>query len=108
MSQKKKRFAADGRFYRGAMRWMGIGFEFLIVVGLFVWGGYWLDKMEGTTPGWMILGFFVGFGTMLYIMIQRARRDEAEEREARKKDEEAEMREDQDQNQDEFKKPSNK
>jgi len=77
MSEKKKRFAADGRFYRGAMRWLGVGFEFLIVVGLFVGGGYWLDELEGTRPGWMILGFFVGFGVMLYIMIQRARRETA-------------------------------
>lgn len=79
MSEKKERFAADGRFYRGAMRWLGVGFEFLIVVGLFVGGGYWLDKLEGTRPGWMILGFFVGFGVMLYIMIQRARRETAQE-----------------------------
>ena len=79
MSQKKKRYAADGRFYRGAMRWMGVGFEFLIVIGLCAGGGYWLDKVEGTSPGWMILGFFLGFGIMLYMMIQRARRDEAEE-----------------------------
>jgi len=79
MYENKKRFAADGRFYRGAMRWLGVGFEFLIVVGLFVGGGYWLDELEGTRPGWMILGFFVGFGIMLYIMIQRARRETAQE-----------------------------
>ena len=79
MSDKKKRFAADGRFYRGGMRWMGVGFEFLIVIGACVWGGYWLDKLENTSPGWMILGFFVGFGIMLYVLIQRARRDAEEE-----------------------------
>jgi F0F1-type ATP synthase assembly protein I len=95
MSQNKKRFAADSRFYRGAKRWMGVGFEFLIVVGLCVWGGYWLDKVEGTSPGWMILGFFVGFASMLYMMIQRARRDEAEEQAEKAKELEAQLREEQ-------------
>ena len=75
------------------MRWMGIGFEFLIVIGMFVAGGYWLDQIEGTTPGWMILGFFIGFGTMLYIMLHRAHRDEMEEQAERKKEEEAELQE---------------
>ena len=92
MSKKERRFAADGRFYRGAMRWMGIGFEFLIVVGMFVFGGYWLDKAEGTSPGWMILGFFIGFGMMLYIMIQRARKEEAEERAEKQAELEQEMK----------------
>jgi F0F1-type ATP synthase assembly protein I len=91
MSDRKKRFAADSRFYRGAMRWMGVGFEFLIVIGLFVGGGYWLDELEGTRPGWMILGFFVGFGVMLYIMIQRARKDSAQEEAEKKSEWEAEL-----------------
>jgi F0F1-type ATP synthase assembly protein I len=92
MSDRKKRFAADSRFYRGAMRWMGVGFEFLIVIGLFVGGGYWLDELEGTRPGWMILGFFVGFGVMLYIMIQRARKDSAQEEAEKKSEWEAELK----------------
>ncbi|HOK66106.1 MAG TPA: AtpZ/AtpI family protein [Anaerohalosphaeraceae bacterium] len=92
MSEKKKRFAADSRFYRGAMRWMGVGFEFLIVVGLCVWGGWWLDEWEGTRPGWMILGFFVGFGIMLYIMIQRARKEQAQEDAEKKSEWEAELK----------------
>lgn len=92
MSEKKKRFAADSRFYRGAMRWMGVGFEFLIVIGVFVAGGYWLDEWEGTRPGWMILGFFVGFGIMLYIMIQRARKEQAQEDAEKKTEWEAELK----------------
>ena len=97
MSQKEKRYAADGRFYRGAMRWMGVGFEFLIVIGLCAWGGYWLDKVEGTSPGWMILGFFTGFGIMLYIIIQRARRDEAEEQAEKEAEWQAELEAEQEQ-----------
>jgi len=95
-SDKKKRFAADGQFFRGT-RWLGVGFEFLIVIGLCVWGGYGLDQLEGTTPGWMILGFFVGFGIMLYIVIQRARKDEAEEEAEKESEREAELKAEQDQ-----------
>ena len=96
-SEDKKRFAADGRFYRGGMRWLGVGLEFLIVIGLCVWGGYKLDQIEGTAPGWMILGFLVGFGIMLYIVIQRARRDEAEEQAEKESEWEAELKAEQEQ-----------
>lgn len=53
-------------------RWMGIGFEFIFVVGGFSWLGNLLDKKSDTSPGFLIMGFFVGFITMLYIMIKRA------------------------------------
>ena len=72
MARRRKPQPTDASFYRGAMRWMSIGVEFCIVIGLFVFGGYWLDKIEDTSPGWMILGFFVGFGVMMYIIIKRA------------------------------------
>lgn len=71
---RKKRFE-DPSFYRGAFRWMGVGLEFCLVVGFFCFIGYWLDRWEGTSPGWMILGFFVGFGLMLYVMIRRSQKD---------------------------------
>ncbi|AQT69395.1 Putative F0F1-ATPase subunit [Anaerohalosphaera lusitana] len=55
-----------------AFAWMGIGIEFCAVVGFFMWLGSKLDKLQDTFPGFMIIGFFVGFALMLYIMIQRA------------------------------------
>jgi F0F1-type ATP synthase assembly protein I len=72
MARRRKHQPTDATFYRGAMRWMGIGVEFCLVIGLFVFGGYWLDKLEDTSPGWMILGFFIGFGVMMYIIVKRA------------------------------------
>ena len=72
---RKKRFSDDS-YYRGAFRWMGVGIEFCIVVGFFCFIGYFLDKLEDTSPGWMILGFFVGFGVMLYIMVKRSQKDD--------------------------------
>ncbi len=72
-----KRFKTlnDKKFTYGA-HWMGIGFEFIIVVGGLCFLGFWLDRAEGTSPGWMIIGFFVGFAVMLRIMIKRAKADE--------------------------------
>lgn len=71
---RKKRFQ-DNSYYRGAFRWMGVGIEFCLVVGIFCVIGYFLDKLEDTSPGWMIIGFFVGFGMMLYLMVKRSQKD---------------------------------
>jgi len=57
---------------------MGVGIEFCLVVGIFCVIGYFLDKLENTSPGWMILGFFVGFGVMLYLMVKRSQKDNAQ------------------------------
>ena len=57
---------------RISVRWMGIGIEFLVVIGIFSGLGYFLDKKSGTSPGFLIMGFFVGFSVMLYTMIKRA------------------------------------
>lgn len=70
---RKKRFA-DNSYYRGAFGWMGVGIEFCLVVGVFCLIGHLLDKWENTSPGWMVLGFFVGFGVMLYTIIRRAQK----------------------------------
>ena len=55
-----------------SVRWMGIGIEFTVVVGIFSWLGYFLDEKGGTSPGFLIMGFLVGFSVMLYTMINRA------------------------------------
>lgn len=74
---RKKRFS-DDTYYRGAFRWMGIGIEFCLVIGFFCMIGYFLDTLEDTSPGWMIMGFFVGFGVMLYMMVKRSQKDESD------------------------------
>ncbi|MHC4524194.1 MAG: hypothetical protein ACYSU8_01465, partial [Planctomycetota bacterium] len=61
MARRRKHQPTDATFYRGAMRWMSIGVEFCLVIGLFTFGGYWLGSLEnkeGTRIGGMILGFF--------------------------------------------------
>ena len=83
MARNRKDQPTDSSFYRSAFRWMGVGFEFCLVIGFFVFIGYWLDKLEDTSPGWMILGFFVGFAVMMYIIIKRAKMTEQEFEEGR-------------------------
>ncbi|MBL7214341.1 MAG: AtpZ/AtpI family protein [Phycisphaerae bacterium] len=78
MARRRKDQPTDSSFYRAAFRWMGIGFEFLFVIGFFVFIGFWLDKLENTSPGWMILGFFIGFAVMMYIVVKRAKITERE------------------------------
>jgi F0F1-type ATP synthase assembly protein I len=72
MARKKDSKQVESSFYRHAARWMGIGFEFVVVIGLFAFVGYLLDQWVGPSPGWMIMGFFVGFGIMMYMIIKRA------------------------------------
>lgn len=85
MTSRKDRMGSDQRFYKGAQRWMGIGIEFALVIGICAFLGYKLDEVEGTSPGWMILGFFVGFGIMFYTMVKRAKREEKEDEEEKAK-----------------------
>jgi F0F1-type ATP synthase assembly protein I len=66
------------QYYRGAMRWMSIGIEFAFVCVIGAGFGYWLDTLDNSSPGWMIIGFFVGFGFMVYVMLKRAQRSNEE------------------------------
>lgn len=72
MGQKFKGLK-DEKFLKGAFRWMGVGFEFCIVCGLGAAVGYWLDTFQKTSPGWLIMGFFAGFGMMFYLLLKRAK-----------------------------------
>lgn len=50
---------------------MGFGFQLCFVIGFFVFAGYLLDKkMENESPDFLILGFFIGFGMMIYVFIR--------------------------------------
>jgi F0F1-type ATP synthase assembly protein I len=64
--------------YRGAMRWMSIGIEFAFVCAIGAGIGYWLDTLEDSSPAWLVIGFFVGFGFMVYVMLKRAQHSNEE------------------------------
>ena len=80
MARRRKIQPTDATFFHAAFQWMGIGVEFCLVIGFFAFGGYWLGKLDtqDTSTAGMILGFFVGFSVMMYIIIKRAKRTEEE------------------------------
>ena len=55
---------------RSSLRWMGFGVEFVGVMGLFTYAGYWADGKFGTRPWLMIVGLAVAFVGMMYLMIK--------------------------------------
>jgi F0F1-type ATP synthase assembly protein I len=80
---KKFKGLDKGHFYHGAMSWMGVGVEFAAVCGGMAWLGNQLDKLQNTSPGWMIMFFFAGFGIMLHLMLKRAKNIEDTEKKNR-------------------------
>jgi F0F1-type ATP synthase assembly protein I len=52
--------------------WMGVGIEFALVVVFFAYLGKYLDKFQDTSPGFMIMGFFVGFAIEMNLILRRA------------------------------------
>jgi len=54
---------------RKSLRWMGFGLEFIGVLAIFSYAGWWLDqKMAHNFPWLMMLGFGVGFIGMMYLL----------------------------------------
>ena len=42
-------------------RYAGVGMQFAATIGVFAFGGHWLDGRLGSDPWLLILGVFVGF-----------------------------------------------
>ena len=51
-------------------RYSGIAFQTGIVIGLFTWGGYELDKWLDTSPIFLAVGLFVGLILGVYYSIK--------------------------------------
>ncbi len=67
---KEKKDKSDDM--RSIYSWMGIGIEFAIIVVFFTYLGKYLDKFQDTYPGFMIMGFFVGFSIEMHVILKRA------------------------------------
>ena len=50
-------------------RFVGIGFAFMIIIGVFTAGGYLLDRLLGTLPLLLLVGLLVGFGAALTYLL---------------------------------------
>lgn len=55
---------------RESMRWMGYGVEFIGVLGIFTYAGYWADEKLQTKPWLMILAMTVAFVGMIYLLFK--------------------------------------
>ncbi len=49
----------------------GLGLTIGVATALFAWGGNWLDDRLGTSPLFVLLGAFLGFGGGFYSMYAR-------------------------------------
>lgn len=57
---------------RHNLRWLSAGVEFCVVIGIFSYFGYRLDKYLDSAPGMLIICFLVGFIGMVYTFYKDA------------------------------------
>ena len=50
----------------GYARFFGLGFAFIAVLGVLTAAGFFLDKLLGTLPLFLLLGLVIGFAGGLY------------------------------------------
>jgi F0F1-type ATP synthase assembly protein I len=51
-------------------RFFGLGFAFIVTLGVFTVAGYFLDRVLGTLPLFLLIGLAVGFAGGLYYVYQ--------------------------------------
>ena len=47
-------------------RFIGLGFAFILILGVLATGGFFLDRLLGTLPLFLFVGLGVGFAGALY------------------------------------------
>lgn len=55
---------------QGYARFFGLGFAFIAVLGVLTAAGFFLDKLLGTLPLFLLLGLVIGFAGGLYYVYQ--------------------------------------
>jgi F0F1-type ATP synthase assembly protein I len=48
------------------MQYSHLGIQFAVTIALLTGGGVWLDRKLGTTPLFILIGLFLGFGGGFY------------------------------------------
>ena len=54
-----------------AYRYTGLGLQFAATIGVFGYGGFWLDEKLGTLPLLLIIGVFLGFALGTFSLVKR-------------------------------------
>lgn len=63
--------AAETEWRDSYSRYAGLGIQLAATIGLFAWGGHWLDGKIGTRPIFLIAGVLLGFVGALISMVRR-------------------------------------
>jgi len=71
MASKRPNEPSHVQVTRDAFRYAGMGMTFAVTVGLFALGGFFLDGRLGTSPLFLIVAVFLGFGLGLYSMVSK-------------------------------------
>lgn len=66
----------------GAGKYVGLGFQFVASILLFLWVGQWLDRKFGTDGPFVLLGVFIGAGAAFFSMFRGLMADQRREEEA--------------------------
>jgi F0F1-type ATP synthase assembly protein I len=70
MEQANKHNNSNGRQSNLYAKWAGFGIEFCGVLAVFCYIGYKLDQWLNSSPWFLLVGFFLGFAGMLYLVIK--------------------------------------
>ena len=60
MAREPKKYPMFGNLRAQDLRALGIGLELSVVIGVFTYGGYWLDEKWGTSPLLLLIGVAIG------------------------------------------------
>ncbi len=65
-----KESQSSNKQWQNIWKWSGLGIEFCGVVVIFCFFGYKVDQRFNTSPWFLLVGFFVGFIGMMYLIIK--------------------------------------
>lgn len=63
----------NGSSWQKMMKYLSAGTEFIIIFGLFLFGGLMLDRWIDTLPAFTLTGAVVGFAMGLYRLVKEAK-----------------------------------
>ena len=62
----------------GIARFFGLGFAFIVTLGVLTTAGFFVDKLLGTLPLFLLVGLAIGFAGGLYYVYQALKKLDGE------------------------------
>lgn len=72
MASRKPNSASKPSSGREFYKYSGLGFEFVVIVGIFAFIGEWADRKWGWAPWGLLVGLGVGLTTGLYFLVKES------------------------------------